>query len=810
MGRVLFPRVAVAMLAGLVGCGAPLGESASDELRIGSGGKGEVISIYDLPLSIAKKSKTAPIKLVATSAFDVEITLESARKLTVVIGGPASASDDQDQADKVYRYRVEPTANPASLTLVIENDSTSSAKGTLSLIAKPATTPPPPGPTPSEIKVPSVKDAIVYSNDYCSYQNKPPYVKSVKWDNTQIKATMRALSQSWRSMHPYYSDRRTAYALESETQTSGLSKTKRDILSAYIALAVRYDSVTLSRLASSSGQSETAIKDLFGDIDGVKDAADNWEAKIRNAKIRNFMRVLCGEYRDYPEMITAKLKAISERQVYAGPNEVKAFDTDKELFSQMTYPAYERMRQVMAAVFSYRTSQRRSACQADPVCAADIDINYNFGDDNHSTNRVSRSVAPWTHCEMKFMFSHYMIDGAPRVQSSGSSETNSSHGAEVYEKYFAAYRGVSVDADLLAFDASGECSAADMAYMYNFRGHNNYKPLWLESNSFIWNSRRANTAADQVGDTSYYLRPFASRYLRARQLLATYLLYPEADHKKFRTASESGGGNILYVTDQDIDGDNLADYKLSDKDGCGDNGVSGSSPSSNCNMISWTDAWRTKTNVERAKDGSLDSAHLASWDPKDFFDADMGFFAATDKGDAAARFERRMARFNQALDRHTNWGPTGYYMLSASKQKTDLPLCADAATGEACESAPDDVRYIGAYSPIVACSYEISKSHYFSTRNFTSTHPYEGSNAKWMFVMRFPTKNYYDEQMLRDGKPMDFHGQYFNETSLSNDYYTENALDRFGWVPPADVHAQMYLVFGAQGDKAELSDIPAP
>ncbi len=43
---------------------------------------------------------------------------------------------------------------------------------------------------------------------------------------------------------------------------------------------------------------------------------------------------------------------------------------------------------------------------------------------------------------------------------------------------------------------------------------------------------------------------------------------------------------------------------------------------------------------------------------------DLGFFAAF------PTFEERAARFNQAVDRHTNWGPTGYYMLIARLLET--------------------------------------------------------------------------------------------------------------------------------------------
>ena len=70
---------------------------------------------------------------------------------------------------------------------------------------------------------------------------------------------------------------------------------------------------------------------------------------------------------------------------------------------------------------------------------------------------------------------------------------------------------------------------------------------------------------------------------------------------------------------------------------------------------------------------------------------------------------------------------------------------------------------------------------------------------------------YYDEVAMRAGKKMDFDHDYYNETSLSNDFYGERALDKFGWVPGPDLHANIYFVYGARGEEAPaLEEIPAP
>jgi hypothetical protein len=367
---------------------------------------------------------------------------------------------------------------------------------------------------------------------------------------------------------------------------------------------------------------------------------------------------------------------------------------------------------------------------------------YGYRAYGHGSRRVDHSVPPFTQCEMRFVFERYLVAGAP-----------TSVVPSVYEAQYAAYR-------------DSACSEQDLAYMYNFRGHVNLQPLWLESNAFIHNSRRARGAEISNGVRDTYLRPFATRYHRARQAWATSLFHRDADHAAMIRASESGGGPILYITDQDLDSDGVSDYRLFAQQGCGDQGVGLSVPSQNCNMVSWSTAWSTPNTT----------GHASSWDPSHWGRADLGFMSAF------PTFEERMSRLNQAIDRHTNWGPTGYYMLDATTPGDSSP------------------RFFGAYSPIVAASYDVSASDFFIRRDYPSTDPFELGRAKWLFVMRFPVESYYDERALAAGEPIDFDRHYFNETSLSNDYYDERALDHFGYIEGAEMVAQVYLTYGHRGE----------
>lgn len=593
------------------------------------------------------------------------------------------------------------------------------------------------------IELPRLNSVVQYENEYCTYQDKIPFVKEVKWDHPTIQAALKALLPGFRSTFSY-GQWKKVYDLEKSSPSRNDAEPSEE-LSAY----------------------------------------------YQRATARNFIKVLCGEFRDYPAMIDKKLEVIINATNYAGPNEMTEVDTDENLFTQMTYPAYEKMVHVMEEVHAYRQAKIRGAKDG---------YDYAQGRRHAYSRRVDNSVAPHTHCEMKFMFSTYMVEDAPAFSASRY--------VREYEQY------------------KETCSEEDFEYMYNFRGHKNYKPLWLESNGFMWNSLRAESAeretyrplknldkkmaryndkieelraegkstsyyerklaqakAESEGlmdeirkNGSYYLRPFAERYTRSRMLLGTYLFYANEHEQKFSEASNRGGGFLLYVTDEDANQDGIADYKLFNQRGGGDLGVGSSS---NANKVSNEVADATENTTQAAEGYSLDS----------FWKADMGFMEIFQGSNEQETFANRMARFNNALDRHTNWGPTSYY-----------------------NSSMDRPYFRPSYSPIVACSYDISASHEFAVGDYPTTHDYEKGNVKWFFIMKFKTSDYYDEKAMKEGKAFDFDTAYFNETSLSNDYYRERALDRFGWIPAEDIHANVYFVYGNAGDEAPEApeSVPSP
>src|SRR5262249_32291836 len=73
--------------------------------------------------------------------------------------------------------------------------------------------------------IPTLVDTVATSNDYCTYQNKAPYVKTIDWTNEKIQQAMRAMGPSWRSMFSY-SEWRVPYGLENDDD--GTDDDKRD------------------------------------------------------------------------------------------------------------------------------------------------------------------------------------------------------------------------------------------------------------------------------------------------------------------------------------------------------------------------------------------------------------------------------------------------------------------------------------------------------------------------------------------------------------------------------------------------------
>ena len=473
---------------------------------------------------------------------------------------------------------------------------------------------------------------------------------------------------------------------------------------------------------------------------------------VARTNFENFMKVLCGEHRDFPEMFKRKIEVILSRTPVVPAGEMKdhkGFDGGSDnIWQYFTGQAYTRLKNVTSTMYYYWLSKHPEN--------SEMTINFNFTDplNGHisqsggNSNRANVSVKPISHCMMKFIFETYLAD---------EKEVVGEEFDKGYEKYVK------------------KCSEDDKDTFYNFRGHKNFQPLWLDSNGMIWNSRvaarrfaNAKTNAEKKLAAEYYKRPFAHRYYATLSLWAGFLYYPEEHHEYFREASESGGGNQIYyhpsLFKSDVNDAGLPIYRLSEWRGEGDTGLeSQSHPVNEVLKIEPTSHWYS---------GFSD----ALWSEADF--GLLRLFSIEDEINgvcsADLTFAYRMQRLNQAIDRHTNWGPTMMVV--------------------------PDLRVIyAAYSPLVACSYMIDASHSFATSDYPTTHPDEQGKTKWMYIMKFKGDRYYDENSLRAGRAPNWQLDFLNEAGLSNDYYQERALDHVATIPPENIDANLYLVEATDG-----------
>lgn len=591
------------------------------------------------------------------------------------------------------------------------------------------------GDPPIRDRLPTIRDAVIYDTEFATYVDQAPFVQSVKWDHPLIKACEASFGTFDAN------DVQTAPGVSRSTMSYGdhIKVYGLDGANDWNAQRGLYTHWT-NNYSATPEERERRLNEI--------------DRKVARANYENFIKTLLAEYRDYPFMVKKKLEIVGKHTPVNKKGAQTAPADQAYLFDSLTGDGYSRLRWILSQVFEARERKLNPSPSR---------FNYAWGEVGHVCNRVDNSVRPFSHAEMRYIFATYL-------QGPGK-----------------AFDLTDYEAGLQRF-IQDHCDPSptgpDLGYLYDFRGDKNFKASWMECNSFIWNSRHYCRLLEtqtkkniDLGALEYFKRPFATRYARSRELMAAYLFYPGEHHKELRRASERGGGPHLYVDQEDANKDGVADYRLAAHvSGSGDIGLESQAlPSEQINGLEATR--RTVGNFSRSRflrniNWGFNETFTVNSQTRSVFAQD-GVFTAEDS-DQEATFKLRMARLNQALDRHTNWGPTHMFSTALFQHNK---------------------RYAvrGAYSPIVAMSYEISKSHNFAVGDFPGTHPKDSGKVKWMYFVKFPAKNYYDERDLRAGKRMNWNLAYLNESSLSNDFYHERALDKFGWIPAADMHTAAYL-----------------
>ena len=717
-------------------------------------------------------------------------------------------------------------------------------------------------------KLPRLTDSIQYENEFCTYKDTMPFVDNVQWNHPLIARAGRAFglilddegvkarvvqlgflnqADADAAFAAYdgesgfgsylvgegkltdeqleqaqvdgvgasrstmtYSDHLTVYKLNRggdwgsnsdyyelvssfnglDWELSRLNRERDDLKSDLDAGSItqyKYD----KEIEKLDSKEQTARKLEDMGEEGREAELQKIDEKVARGNYENFIRSLLGEFRDYPYMIKVKLEILADHTPVAQDEAQPAPAADEAwLFDTLTGPGYARLRWIMSNVFQAREDRLHPNGKSR--------FNFNWNTTGHGANRVDHSVAPFTHAEMRYIYTEWLSGEEKKFD------------ADAFEAGLAKFIETQCDSSP---------NGPDLGYSYDFRGHKNFKANWMECNGFIWNSRdaaRVLLAEIKNGgevDYGYYQRPFATRYWRTKMLMGAYLYYPGRHQEHMRKASESGGGPHLYVdnVDTSVPADGVADYRLfPNKMGQGDIGLGSQAlpPSQvGAGEVTRDAVWSfNKIAFNRYDDWGFNRTFKVTADNADewavdavFDDADVGNTDNLEWGPETwngsidrATYKLRMARLCQALDRHTNWGPTHMYSPRAAE--------LGAWTGH-------QVR--GAYSPIVAMSYEISKSHSFATGNYPSTHPKDSGKTKLMFIVKFRTRYYYDERDVAKGYLIDWDRSYLNESSLSNDYYHERALDKFGYIPASDMHTASYLA-EANGEQYYSPDFNAP
>src|SRR5688500_8713560 len=333
---MLAKQMVVVCLLGVLAACTSAGSEEGDEVDLGFfDGKADGAPLRESAVTVSagsvKRFRVRAVEFRAVlvqTGTPVEAQISAKYTTTDVYAEPGTMPSVIAQHDTALHY----------WTVRVANLGTTPLRGTLRILPIEMEEP--------RVDLPQLADPVQMENEWCVYQDRAPYVRSVRWTHPQIQAAMRAMLPGFRSSFTF-TEWRVPYGLESE---------------------------------SSGTEAEKAQK-----------------------VVRNWMRVLCGEHRDYPEMLGRKLALLGSTHVYAAPRELTSVDTSRSLFSQLTYPAYEKLVGVMRTMHAHRQAQRRGERDG---------FHYGFGASGHGSRRVDNSVPPWTHCEMKFVFEQYLGAGA--------------------------------------------------------------------------------------------------------------------------------------------------------------------------------------------------------------------------------------------------------------------------------------------------------------------------------------------------------------------------------------------------------------
>lgn len=251
---------------------------------------------------------------------------------------------------------------------------------------------------------------------------------------------------------------------------------------------------------------------LYRSIFNMHDNQNTTKPSGVSSNAHNFLMYLCGEYRDRPTMIHAKLNWAANMN-YLSREESNTFDINKNPWQQMT--AHDYMPYIDFTKELYYTKKLELENSKTKIGSFEVEV----------------PVEPLTVCDVKYILSEKV-----RKKQTFTSLNDYNNGYNAF---------------------SSKCSSEDKDYYVDFRGDSNIKPNSPESNGMIWHSYSvalqcanrytANPQGNKIktrnGEVEqnirltddlcrkYYNEPFASRWSAAKAGLGTWLLRsPEQDH----------------------------------------------------------------------------------------------------------------------------------------------------------------------------------------------------------------------------------------------------------------------------------------
>jgi hypothetical protein len=229
----------------------------------------------------------------------------------------------------------------------------------------------------------------------------------------------------------------------------------------------------------------------------------------------DFLTYLCGEFRDRPTMVQAKVRWVNNTN-YLPIKEQPQVDPTKHVWSQMTANSYKPYLAFSSQLFS---AKKQETNKRDKLT---------FG----KFTGVDRAIPAQTVCETNYIFAEWIDEG-----KAFTNMEEFTTGLKEFDEKF--------------------CTQDDRDHYYDFRGDGNFKPNSPESNGMIWHAISIALQCESTTKASvepkysgkqklilkdedcrdYFTNPFRTRWNGARAGLAAWILHDNSHDSVFSNSN---------------------------------------------------------------------------------------------------------------------------------------------------------------------------------------------------------------------------------------------------------------------------------